>query len=244
MKENGSLRKFLSRKKRIPTCSAVIVAAGASSRMGKDKICMEIGGVPVIIRAIRAFEESELIDEIVVVTREDRLSEISELISNYGFDKVTSVISGGATRFESSLAGVLSVRKEAKLVAIHDCARPLVSQRIISDTVYAASEFGAACPVVECTDTMKLKSGDYLGENVDRASLCAVQTPQIFSIDIIKGALTYVVKNNLPVTDDTSAVAYLGFKTRIVQGERDNIKLTTVEDIPYAEAILKKRGEL
>ena len=238
------IRSALGIKEAPLRCSAVILAAGSSVRMGRDKVEILTGGEPVVARTVRAFEESELIDEIVLVTREDRVEELAGVVSAQGFKKIKSVVAGGKTRQDSSLAGVLAVNPKAKLIAIHDCARPFVTQKIIQDTVRAAHESYAALPVIACSDTMKIKDGNFLGDTVDRDRLCRVQTPQVFRSDLIKGALTYVVKNHLPVTDDSSALAYLGFRTRAVQGDPDNIKLTTPEDMFFAEAIIGKRQSL
>ena len=234
------IRKMTKKEKAPPFFSAVILAAGNSTRMGQDKIELSPGGIPVVVRAVRAFEESELVSEIILVTRWDRIQELADQIKEYGFQKMKAVIAGGSTRAESSLAGVLAADRNAKLIGIHDCARPFVSQRVIRDTACAARDYYAALPVVPVTDTVKLRDGDFLGELVDRESLCVIQTPQIFKADLIKGALTYVVKNHLPVTDDSSAVAYMGVKTRMVEGDRENIKLTTPEDMVFAEAIINK----
>lgn len=237
------IRSFLKKEKKPPVFSAVILAAGNSTRMGQDKIELSPGGVPVVARAVRCFEQSELVSEIILVTRADRIAELAGQIRSYGFQKVKAVIAGGSTRAESSLAGVLAADRNAKLIGIHDCARPFVSQRVIRDTACAARDFYAALPVIPVTDTVKLKDGEYLGELVDRDSLCAIQTPQIFKADLIKGALTYVVKNQLPVTDDSSALSYMGIRTRMVEGDRENIKLTTPDDMIFAEAIVNNRKE-
>ena len=235
--------KNLFKKEEIK-CSAVILAAGSSTRMGKDKVFLEVGGKSVLIRSIEAFEENSYIDEIIVVTREDRIGDVSAIIAENNFKKVKSVIAGGNTRVESSLSGVMQIREKAKLVAIHDCARPFVTQKIINETVMGAHDYYAALPVIPCTDTVKIKNDGFLGPAIDRDILCLIQTPQVFNADLIKGALTYVLKNNLAVTDDSSALAYMGYKTKIIEGDTDNIKLTVPSDIPFAEAVLKKRGEM
>lgn len=235
------VRKVFRKKKKEPRFSAVILAAGSSTRMGRDKVELCIGGEPVVIRTIRAFESSPLVSEIILVTRGDRIAELADRVKEVRFQKVKAVIAGGSTRAESSLAGVLAADPKASLIAIHDCARPFVSERIIHDTACAARDYYAAVPVVPVTDTVKFKEGDFVGETLDRDLLCGIQTPQIFRADLIKGALTYAVKKKLPITDDTSAAAFLGVKSRMVEGDRDNIKLTTPEDIPFAEAIIKKR---
>ena len=242
------LKKAIPRKKRKegerPFCTAVIVAAGSSQRMGNDKIFTALGGLPVLVRSVRAFEENELVDEIIVVTREEKLEQVAELVKKYGLNKVSKVILGGKTRVESCLAGVSEAHHRAELIAIHDGARPLVTQAIIRDAIRAADEFYAAVPVVPSTDTLKLldEKGVVAG-SVDRETIFRVQTPQVFRADLIKGALTEAMKRGLPVTDDCSAMELMGVKTHTVAGDEDNIKLTTPRDMVVAEAILKNRGD-
>ena len=138
-----------------PTCSAVIVAAGSSQRMGSDKIMMKLGAMPVLARTVLAFENNEYIDEIIIVTRTEKLQEIADMCHKNGLHKVKKVISGGATRMESALAGVSAARHGAELIAIHDGARPLVSQGLISRTVLAAREWRSVVPAIASTDTLK-----------------------------------------------------------------------------------------
>lgn len=228
-----------------PRCSAVIVAAGSSSRMGHDKIMGALGGIPVLVRTLRAFEESEYIDEIVLVTRLETLEHAAMLCDKYGIKKVSKVICGGKTRTESALAGVSETRKGAKLIAIHDGARPFVSQQLIKRAVYAARDNYSAVPVIKCTDTMKLVDGQgVICGSADRESFVRVQTPQVFEASLIKGALTKAVKDGIALTDDCSAMDLMGVKTVTVEGERSNIKLTTPLDMATAEAILKNRSAL
>jgi len=238
------LFKRLRRKQKDPHCSAVVVAAGSSQRMGEDKMQMILRAKPVIIRTLLAFEKCPFVDDIVVVTRQDKIMEIADLIKLYELSKVTQVISGGATRTESALAGVSAVRKGAKLIAIHDGARPLVSQELIGRVVRAANEHISAVPAIRSTDT--LKQIDLEGRiiaAVDRDRVVRIQTPQVFDADIIKGALTKAVQDHLALTDDCSAMDMMGVKTYIVEGESENIKLTTPGDMVVAEAILSHRGE-
>ena len=238
------LKKLFRRKQKDPHCSVVVVAAGSSERMGGDKMLMTLGTKPVIIRTLMAFQKSPMVDDIVVVTKMEKITAIADMIKLYDITKVTQVISGGATRVESSLAGVSAVRRGAKLIAIHDGARPLVSQELIERVVKEANEHISAVPVLPSTDTLKqVDSRGVIVEGVDRASVFRVQTPQVFDADIIKGALTKAVEKRLPITDDCSAVDMMGFSTYIVEGDAGNIKLTLPEDMVLAEAILKSRGE-
>ena len=205
---------------------------------------MTLGAKPVIIRTLMAFQKSPMVDDIVVVTKMEKITAIADMIKLYDITKVTQVISGGATRVESSLAGVSAVRRGAKLIAIHDGARPLVSQELIERVVKEANEHISAVPVLPSTDTLKqVDSRGVIVEGVDRASVFRVQTPQVFDADIIKGALTKAVEKRLPITDDCSAVDMMGFSTYTVEGDAGNIKLTLPEDMVLAEAILKSRGE-
>jgi len=226
-----------------PYCAAVIVAAGSSTRMGSDKIFAALGGQPVLVRTIRSFEEAEAIDEIVVVTRADRLEHAAALVEKYGLQKVSKVILGGKSRVESCLAGVSEVSRRAKLIAIHDGARPLVTDRVIRETVQAAWAHHAAVPVVKSVDTLKLLDANgVICGSADRESIYRVQTPQVFRAELIKGALTEAMHRKLPLTDDSSAMELMGVKVHTVAGEEDNLKLTTPRDMVLAEAILKNRG--
>ena len=238
------LKKLFRRKQKFPHCSVVIVAAGSSERMGSDKMLMTLGSKPVIIRTLMAFQQSPMVDDIVVVTRPEKIVAIADMIKLYDISKVTQVISGGATTVESSLAGVSAVHKGAKLIAIHDGARPLVSQELIERVIQGANEHISAVPAIPSTDTLKMvdSEGVIIGP-VNRDTVVRVQTPQVFDADIIKGALTKAVQKRLTVTDDCSAVDMMGFSTYTVEGDTGNIKLTLPEDMVLAEAILKSRGE-
>lgn len=227
-----------------PHCAAVIVAAGSSQRMGSDKLMMNLGNLPVLVRTLKAFDASPLVDEIVLVTRMEKLEETADLCKQYGIQKISKVIAGGATRTESALAGVSEVDQSAKLIAIHDGARPLVTQDLILRTVYAAAEHMAAAPAVPCVDTLKAvdKNGLIVG-TVDRESTVRIQTPQVFRAEIIKGALTKAVEKNLILTDDCAAAEMMGVKAKTVEGDEDNIKITSPRDMLFAAEILKERGE-
>lgn len=229
-------------KEKEPRCSAVIVAAGSSERMGSDKLTAMLGGIPVLARTLKVFEASPYVTEIVVVTRNDRIEEIADLCKEFGISKAAKVLSGGATRVESALVGVSEVSAKASLIAIHDGARPLVTPEVIERTVIAAQQHYAAVPVIPSVDTLKaVDAKGFVAGTVDRATTWRVQTPQVFKADFIKGALTKAMEKNLPLTDDCSAVEMMGVKTMTVPGDEDNIKLTTPRDMILAEAILKAR---
>lgn len=231
-------------RKKNPKCTAVVVAAGNSTRMQKDKNAMELGGVPVIIRTLREFEASPLVSEIVLVTKAENIENLASLVKDYSLSKVKKVIAGGATRAESSLNGVLAAERGAKLIAIHDGARPFVTQGIIEDAINAARDYRAAVPIIKSVDTLRTFENGFISGNLDRDTVARIQTPQVFDADLIKGALTFAVSKELPITDDASAAALLGLKIKTVPGDEDNIKLTTPKDMDLAEMILKNRGEL
>ena len=237
------ISELFKKEKTPPRCSAVIVAAGASRRMGEDKTLMSLGGKPVLVRTLMAFEQCESVEEIVVVTQREKIEEIADLCKSQPLTKVTKVIAGGATRTESSLAGVSEVKPEAELIAIHDGARPFITPELITKTVEAASKYKAAAPALKSTDTLKAvdKNGFILG-TVDRETTVRIQTPQIFNAVLIKGGLTKAVTDNIALTDDCLAMEIMGVKTMTVEGDENNIKLTTPKDIILAEAILKDRG--
>ena len=238
------LKELFKKTEQRNTCSAVIVAAGSAQRMGADKVMLELGCMPVLARTLLAFQNCDAIDEIIVVTRMDKVEEVASLCKKYGVTKAGKVIRGGKTRMESALAGVSEVRSGAKLIAIHDGARPFVTDEVIRRTVDAAAAYMSAVPVIRSTDTLKAIDEDGLiTGSVDRDRTVRVQTPQVFNADLINGALTKAVSDGLTLTDDCSAIEIMGIKTHTVDGDEDNIKLTTPRDIQLGELILKTRGD-
>lgn len=236
----GRMKKEL-RKAKLPRASAVIVAAGSSRRMqGVDKICVELGGSPVILRSIAAFEASPFIDEIIVVTREDLIPVVGRLCADFGMKKVRCVVKGGENRVESVQRGLMHISREAELAAIHDGARPLVTPEVIERTVTLAAETGAAIPAVPVKDTIKRAVDGVICATPQRSELFAAQTPQIFKADVLKAALTKVTEEQLEITDDASAVELLGMSVSIADGDECNIKITTQADLILAEAILER----
>lgn len=238
------LKQLFKKTEQRNTCSAVIVAAGSAQRMGADKLMMELGCMPVLARTLLAFQNCGEVDEIIVVTRMEKVEEVASLCKKYGITKVGKVIRGGKTRAESSLAGVSEVRSGARLISIHDGARPFVTEGLIRRTIEAAALYMSAAPVIRSTDTLKaLDENGLVTGTVDRERTVRVQTPQIFNADLIKGALTKAVSDGLTLTDDCSAIEIMGVKTHTVDGDEDNIKLTTPRDIQLGELILKTRGD-
>lgn len=220
-------------------CGAVIVAAGSASRMGGiDKVMAPLGGEPMIVKTVRAFQECDAIREIVVVTREDLIRPITSLLS--GMDKVIAVVAGGASRQESVHLGLNTLSSKVELAAIHDGARPLVSYEVIDRTVRAANTYGAAAPGIPVKDTIKRVQGGVVTETPDRERLRAVQTPQVFDFDLLRGALKKAREEVAQVTDDCSAVERMGFSVKIVEGDERNIKVTTPTDLKIAEMLLEE----
>ena len=237
--------KFFHRKRAEGQfCAAVVPAAGRSTRMeGQDKMLLELEGEPVLLRTLRALECCNLIEEIVVVTREDLIVPVSQLCRDAGLEKVRHVITGGATRMESVSRGVMEVSPEAELIAIHDGARPFVSQGLLEQVIAAAGACGAAAPAVALSDTVKRAEEGYVTGTVEREGLYAVQTPQVFEASLIKAALKQALSEGINLTDDCAAVERLGMQVRLTPGERTNLKLTTPEDIVLGTGILMARGE-
>ena len=219
-------------------CGAVIVAAGSASRMGGiDKVMAPLNGEPMIVRTVRAFQNCHAIKEIVVVTREDLLTSIMGLCKD--FDKVKAVVAGGKDRAESVRLGMNALSSKVKLAAIQDGARPLVTDAVIDRTVRAANTYGAAAPGIPVKDTIKTVKGGLVFDTPDRSALQAVQTPQVFDFDLLRGALKKAQQDNAPITDDCSAVERLGFKVKMVEGDERNIKVTTPLDLKIAQLFLE-----
>ena len=220
-------------------CGAVIVAAGNASRMGGiDKVMAELGGEPMIVRTVRTFQNSEAIREIVIVTRPDLIDKIKGLCAD--FDKVRAVVAGGADRAESVGNGLNALSCKVRLAAVHDGARPLVTQEVIDRTVRAAHSYAATAPGVPVKDTVKIVQGGIVKETPDRSTLQAIQTPQVFDCDLLKGALKKAKDDKAIITDDCSAVERIGMGVRIVEGDERNIKVTTPMDLKIAALLLEE----
>ena len=233
-KVTGLARKVLKLK----YCGAVIVAAGSASRMGGiDKVMANIGGEPMIVRTVRTFQNCAAIKEIVVVTRPDLMQSIMGLCRD--FNKVTAVVAGGKDRQESVELGLNALSSKVKLAAIQDGARPLITDAVIDRTVRAAGSYGAAAPAVPVKDTIKTVTGGVVINTPDRSTLQAVQTPQVFDYDMLRGALKKARQEKAAITDDCSAVELMGFSVKIVEGDERNIKITTPMDLKIAEMLLE-----
>lgn len=228
-------RKLLPLKR----CGAVIVAAGNASRMGGiDKVMAPLEGEAMIVRTVRQFQTCDAVSEIVIVTREDLILPISGACREMG--KVKAVVVGGSSRQESVALGLNALSEKIGLVAVHDGARPLVSWQLIDRTIRAANTYGAAAPAIPVKDTIKVVEGRVVQSTPDRATLFAVQTPQVFDFDLLRGALKKARDEGAQVTDDCSAVERLGMKVKIVEGDERNCKVTTPMDLKIAEMLLEE----
>lgn len=240
----GLLSK-LKRKKHADTiCSVVVVAAGSARRMeGIDKILTPLGELPVLIHTLYAFQDCDLVSEVVIVTREDLLPTVAELCRQFGMNKVKRIVKGGAERINSVQAGLAEVRADADLIAIHDGARPLLPPKVLREVLEKAMETGAAAPALPMTDTIKRAEDGLAVETLDRSTLFAVQTPQVFDADLIRAALQKAMEDGATLTDDCAAVERMGMKVSLTAGSRENLKLTTPFDLIVAEGILEARGK-
>lgn len=227
-----------------PFVSAVVVAAGNSRRMGGvNKQFLLIDGVPVLIRTLSAFENSPLIKEIIVAARETDIPAMYAMIKKYGLTKVKEIVKGGETRQESVTAAIKRTAEKCDFLAIHDGARPLVTEQVIENTLEAAFHFEAAATGTRVKDTIKVAENGVIRSTPDRALLWAVQTPQIFRKETYLSALE-AVPNSFEFTDDCKLMEEYGQEVRMVEGDYENIKITTPVDIILAEAIVKARKEV
>ena len=222
----------LFRRQRTPElrCSAVVPAAGSSTRMeGQDKLLLPLEEQPVLLHTLRALELCPYLAEIIVVTREDLIVPIGQLCRD--------------ARTHSVLAGLGELPSGAELVAIHDGARPLVSQEVLETVIFRAAECGAAAPAVPVKDTIKRARDSLVEATLERSELFAVQTPQVFQVDLIKAALVKALEDGAALTDDCGAVERLGIGVSLTQGDYCNLKITTPEDLAVAEALFAWREQ-
>jgi 2-C-methyl-D-erythritol 4-phosphate cytidylyltransferase len=218
--------------------SAIIAAAGDSQRMGGvDKMFAPITGRPVLGRVVDTFQKCKAIDQIIIVINQKNLEKCRRLVQEEGWGKVTDICAGGKQR-QDSVAEGLKRLKYAAWVVIHDGARPLVTNELIEKGLEMAEETGAAVAAVPVTDTIKLAGADNIvRQTLSRQNLRAVQTPQVFRIDIIQNTYRHVSGD---VTDDGALVEKAGYKVKLYPGSYDNIKITSPADLAVAEALWKE----
>jgi len=222
-----------------PNTSAILLAGGTSNRMGSnDKILSTLGEIPVLFHSLETLNSSPEIHSIIIVVPKDKILAYQEKIPNDKFPKIQKICEGGNSRQESVQAG-LNFVQSVKWVLIHDAARPFISQHMISEATEAVKDTGAATAAIPMTDTLKLSedAGLSVKLTIQREKIWAAQTPQIFSVDMLKKAHA-----NPPISDfsdDSSLIEASGIKVKIFSGSTQNIKITFPADLKIAEAIFK-----
>ena len=222
--------------------SAILVAAGKGTRMGAgvDKLFLEVAGRPVVAHTWQRFEDANCIGEIILVVRQERRRTFEELAAKFHFQKPFRIVTGGEERQDSVWNGLEALLASAKVVAIHDAARPCVSGELIAATVKHAVETGAAVAAQPVTDTIKESAdGRFIRRTLDRSQLWSVQTPQTFRVEVICRALAEVRRRQLIFTDDTAACELIGQPVRLVSHVAPNPKVTVPGDLPLIEALLQ-----
>lgn len=227
---------------------ALILAAGSGSRMGnadKPKQFLPIYGKPLMIHTIEAFEAHDEVDALVIVTNEVFIDQVKVWCKQYDLSKVKAVVAGGDSRQLSVYNGLQAVREIAKndddIILIHDAARPLISQKIISDNIKACQEFGAVDTVIKASDTIISSADAQVINNIpNRSELYQGQTPQTFKLSLILEAHEKAKSGLIPnVTDDAKLVLSLGKDVHLVEGSKQNFKITTFDDLMMLKALLK-----
>ena len=214
----------------------LIVAAGQGSRFGGYKQLVPLSGKPVLIHSVKVFEHCPRVLGFVVVAPARRLAVVRRMLRSYGIRKLLGVVPGGRTRADSVRAG-LAVLPDSGYVAVHDAVRPIIHATMLATGFRICAIRGAAtygCPV---TDTLKRVSGKDVLETVDRTGLVAVQTPQFFSLELLRRAHASARRARLRVTDDCELVERLGIHPVWIPGPRTNIKLTTPDDLIVMQAL-------
>ena len=234
---------FWKKKKAPPWVSAVVVAAGKSSRMeGIDKQAVLLDQMPVVARSVLALTDCGQISEIVLVCPPERVADYYELVREYDLDLVSKVVEGGQTRQMSVFAGIEACDGRAAYFVIHDGARPLVTPTEVDACIGAAEAHGGAALGVRVKDTLKRVGKDgMIAGTVDREALVAIQTPQVFEAGLYHRAMALARQEVRDYTDDCQLIERLGRKVYIVPGECANIKITTPQDLIIAQGILRAR---
>ena len=223
--------------------SAIIVAAGSSSRMGFDKLNADLGGISVLARSILAFQNCPDVSEIRVITANEKQDDVAQLAAEIGADKFREAIAGGAERHLSVWNGIQRIDVSASgLIAVHDGARPLVTPSAISACGKIAEESGGATLAHRVTNTLKraTENGE-VSESVSRNDLWAMETPQIFNSKLLRKAYVEIMDRGQLITDEVSALQEIGVKVQVVENREPNIKITVPADLLVAEKILESR---
>lgn len=225
-------------------CTAIVLAAGQGRRMGTkvQKQYLEILGFPVLYYSLKAFQESEVIDEIILVTGVDEIESCQkEFVEKYNLTKVTKVIVGGKERYDSVYNGLQCVSEDTSYIFIHDGARPMLNQEIIANGFESVMMHKATVAGVPSKDTVKIVDGDtFAVDTPNRSHVWNIQTPQIFEVNLLKEAYENMMKeSHHQVTDDAMVVeTYMNHKVKVYEASYTNIKITTPEDLKIAEIFL------
>ena len=221
--------------------SAVIVAAGSGTRMGADKLFLEVAGFPVVSHTWRRFDAHPEVDEVVIVIRENARADFELLRKQLALSKPYCFVEGGVERQHSVSNGLAAVNSNCEWVVIQDGARPCTANEAITATLAAARMSGAAVVASKITDTLKYSGGTgHIINNVERTHLWAVQTPQVFALEVIRKAMLAVRAQDAVITDDAAACELIDQSVALVEGGAPNPKVTTASDLPLVELLLRQ----
>lgn len=224
----------------IPKSAAVIVGGGSGSRFGGDKLAVLVAGKPLVAWTLRAFEEAPAISSIILVVPEGREEEFRAFVAAEGIAKLGAILPGGEHRHESVLRGLDALPDDVSLVAIHDAARPMITPDLITRTLEVAASEGAAAVASPVTDTLHRVDGEgNAAETLDRSSLRAMQTPQIFRASEIRTLLE--MPSHTKPTDEVSVAVAAGMRVSLVENLSPNPKVTWPHDLDFVETLLKNR---
>lgn len=225
--------------------SVIIVAAGSGKRMKSAiaKQYIELKGRTILSYTVETFEKSDYIDEIILVTSSEAIDYVKEnIVQKYNFKKVKAVVEGGKERQDSVYNGLKNVSNDCDVVLIHDGVRPFVGDSYIAKLESIAMEFGACVLGAPVKDTIKVcDSEGYITDTPERSTLWLAQTPQCFKYDIIMKAYEKAYNEGYTGTDDSMLVEKTGVKVKMVEGDYNNIKITTPEDLYIGEVILENQ---
>jgi 2-C-methyl-D-erythritol 4-phosphate cytidylyltransferase len=224
--------------------AAVIAAAGKGLRMGlgKSKQFLHLGGHPIIARTLKVFEDSRVVDEVVLVVGREDQSLAQEIVTRYGLNKVRALVPGGKERCHSVYQGLQALSSNCSLVVVHDGVRPFLTWSLLSRAVEEAKRSGSVAVGVPVKDTIKIcDQKGMVVETPPREKLWAVQTPQVFPRELLLDAYEKALEIGLVATDDAAILEYFGHPVKIIMGDYSNIKITTPEDLDLAAGILERR---
>lgn len=225
--------------------SVIIVAAGEATRMGMNKMLLDLGSKTVFERSVEVFENCPAVDEIVIVSSEENMARYCAIVREGLYSRVTSIIRGGKTRQESVRLGLGACSDDADVIVIHDGARPLIKAETVTETVRAAREYGAAAVAIKSRDTIKNIDADgFAVGTINRETSILVQTPQAFRRDIIVQAHEKAAAEGYTATDDCGLIERMGLRSKLVFISYFNLKLTVPDDLALAKSILISRGKL